>query len=206
MKKTVSELCVLEKIFKYQPEMKGVYTTADLYNLMGAQNPIANQRAIQRLVQAGSLERAMRGVYVANHFDANRLVSVLFPEAYISLDTALVSTGLMHTIRKDRFSIVTYRRKTASIRIQNTFIDVYSVAKKIFFGFKKNQDGDNVACPEKAFLDVLYFHLRGYKFLFDPKTEVDISSLDKKIVKKYLREYGNPKFVSFVEGVLHDQI
>lgn len=203
MKKTVSDQNVQKKLSKFETDMGGVFTTSDLYHLMGAQNPIANQRALKRFETGAVLERVRRGVYVAENFDAFRLVSVLFPEAYVSLDTVLNAAGLVNTIRPKRISIVTFRRKTGAVRARDMTIDVYSLSKELYFGFERDSDGVLKACPEKAFLDLLYFHTRGYTFLFDPVSEVDTDRLDQKRIERFLKKYRNPKFVKFVKGVLN---
>ena len=86
MKKALLDSEITGKLELYQQDLNGIFTTADLYNIMGAENPIANQRAIKRLVSSKYLIRVKRGLYVTKSFDAWTLSRHLNPKAYISLD------------------------------------------------------------------------------------------------------------------------
>lgn len=203
MKKSVSDQVVLEKILKHAKALGGIFTTADLYQLMGACHPIANQRAIKRFVDDHILTRIYHGVYVVKDFDSERLAQTLFPTAYFSLETVLIREGLIGALRLNFLSLVTYQRKTVRLFVHDKRIQIYSLQKRLYFGFKKNKQGLLVADREKAYLDLLYFYNRGYKFPIDPKNEVNISKIDQKKLKMYLKRYKNPKFVKFVKGILH---
>ena len=69
------------------------------------------------------------------------------------------------------------------------------------FGFLVD-DGVRNANAEKAFLDTLYFHLRGRRYPFDIYSDMAVERFDLTRVREYLGRYRNPKFVAFVEGVL----
>jgi hypothetical protein len=75
-------------------------------------------------------------------------------------------------------------------------------SRELFFGFAIKK-GIAIADNEKAFLDLLYYHLRGYRFAFDPRSEIDVDQLDKNRLNRYLKKYQNPKFVSFAKGVAY---
>jgi hypothetical protein len=59
-----------------------------------------------------------------------------------------------------------------------------------------------MADTEKAFIDLLYFYVKGARFLIDPLKDVNIEKLDRKKLLAYLKKYKNPKFVKFVKGFL----
>ena len=185
MKKALLDSEITGKLELYQQDLNGIFTTADLYNIMGAENPIANQRAIKRLVSSKYLIRVKRGLYVTKSFDAWTLSRHLNPKAYISLDSVLANKMLIGTVPKNRLSLVS-TQKNKSIKFANYRIDTYSISKDLFFGFSQDEQGINVADIEKAFLDILYYHLRGYKFAIDPKKEINTQKLNKKKIKEYL--------------------
>jgi hypothetical protein len=60
-----------------------------------------------------------------------------------------------------------------------------------------------VADNEKAYLDLLYYYMRGYRFNIDPFIDVNVSKLDKKKYFSYLKKYKNPKFVKFAERMVY---
>jgi hypothetical protein len=59
-----------------------------------------------------------------------------------------------------------------------------------------------MADPEKAFIDLLYFYVKGARYLIDPMSDVIVDKLNKKRLFAYLKRYKNPKFVKFVKGLL----
>ena len=63
-------------------------------------------------------------------------------------------------------------------------------------------DGVRVADKEKAFLDVLYFHLRGRVYPFDLYSDIRLEAFDSMRLREYLKRYRNPKFVAFAESFL----
>jgi hypothetical protein len=75
------------------------------------------------------------------------------------------------------------------------------IAPHLFFGYDTT-DGVRFADSEKAVLDVLYFHLRGQRYVFDPFSDIDMSRLDPARLRRYIARYRNPRFVSFASTLL----
>lgn len=204
MKKEVPDNKITQKIISLTKDMGGIFSTSDLYHLIGATSPLNNQRAIDRIVENDLLNRAKKGIYVFQNFDAPLLSSRLIPQSYISMDTVLIRNGLVGTLNPSRVSCVTSRARSKTYAVGSFDIAYHSVARKLFFGFETKEHGVRWADNEKSYLDLLYFHLHGAKFPFDPKNEVRTDKLDLKRVRHYLKKYGNPKFKTFVEGLIHD--
>ncbi|MBU0506003.1 hypothetical protein KJ708_08435, partial [bacterium] len=171
-------------------------------NIIGSPNPITNQRTIKRLVKAGILSPVKRGLYVTDSFDLWQLSRHIINNAYISLDSILAKNMLIGTLPQNRLSLVS-TNKNLVIRFKNYRIDIYSLSDDLFFGFTQNNQGLNLADSEKAYLDMLYYHLRGYKFAIDPRNEINIQKLNKTKIRSYLIKYKNPKFVTFVKGLIN---
>jgi hypothetical protein len=72
----------------------------------------------------------------------------------------------------------------------------------MFFGFE-TKAGLHKATAEKALLDTLYFHQHGTKFTFDIYSDLNWEHLNFDLISAYLKRYYNPKFVKFVEGLMH---
>lgn len=200
MKKDKSDIQSLELIEKFKKDLGGVFTTSDLYHITGHRNPVANQKAIKRFIKAGMLTRVKREIYVTKEFDLWKLASKIQPQGYISLHAVLAKNGLAGTLSYKRVDLVTTGPKKI-IKFDNYLIRIFSISEKLFFGFKATNGGMNIANNEKAFIDLLYYHNRGYKFPIDPLQEIDTEKLNKKIILRYLKHYQNPKFIKFVRGV-----
>lgn len=204
MKKTVNEPQVTEKIGKYSNSMGGVFSTADLFNLIGSSSREANKRTIRRLEEAGILTRCRKGLYVTKEFDLWRLANrVLNDDGYISMESVLARNALIGTLPSAHVSVVMLGRSRKPMRIRNKRIYFYSIKNDLFFGFSRSADGIPAADNEKAFIDLLYYYQHGYRFIIDPKQEVNVARLDRRKIAAYLKRYKNRRFVSFVKGVLN---
>jgi hypothetical protein len=64
------------------------------------------------------------------------------------------------------------------------------------------KNGIRYADPEKAFLDTLYLYQKGRRFPFNIYTDMNLDGLKASRIRNYLARYRNPKFISFVKGIL----
>ncbi len=181
-------------------QQRGVFSTADLRALLPDRHPAAFARRVDSLIEAGVLRRFLRGWYVSETFDLATLSQRLTPESYVSFANVLADELLIGP-RPERQVMAVKLGRARSYRCSGFEILHLGIAPHLFFGFRV-EDGIRFAEPEKAVLDVLYFHLRGQKYVFDPFSDVDYSRLDLDRLGTYLERYRNPKFVSFVEGTL----
>ncbi|MFH0800151.1 MAG: hypothetical protein V2A66_08250 [Pseudomonadota bacterium] len=198
-------ISIAAKIEKHKKGMAGVYSYADLCNLIGLGSPLATARIIKRLVRDGLLFGVQKGIYTTAEFDTLRLAGRINPECYISMDTVLAREGLVGTVPKYSFSAV-QRQRSRIVETQAGTVRFYSLAEELFFGFMPDKNGVRIADPEKAFLDTLYFYTRGNKFVFDPLKEIAVRKLDQKKINRYLKRYRNPKFVKFTRRVIGENI
>jgi predicted transcriptional regulator of viral defense system len=97
-----------------------VFSKAELRNLLFyAETKASFERSLERLVAAGVLERAARGVYVnphANSYDGyviEHIAKALRPGEYnyVSLESALSEYGVISQVLVDRLTVVTTGRK-----------------------------------------------------------------------------------------------
>lgn len=148
----------------------------------------------------GILRRFCRGWYVAENFDLATLSQRLAPESYVSFATVLARHLIIGPNPAGRIvAVKTGRRRRYDG--DGFVIEHVSVTEELLFGFS-SVGGVRYADAEKAFVDTLYFHLRGRRFPFDIFSDLAIDRLDPTRVRDYLGRYRNPKFVRFVEGVL----
>ena len=72
----------------------------------------------------------------------------------------------------------------------------------LYFGFTV-KNGIKIADNEKAFIDVIYYQMKGSKFVFNPTSDVDLERIDKKKIMTYLKSYKNKRFVSYLKGIIN---
>lgn len=203
MKMRRSLVDVSRSMIKAAPYQKGIFTYADLSNVISGGSPVANSRIISRLLRECVITKVQRGVYVTEGFDPWLLSATLEPDSYISMDSVLSRNGLVGVTPLDTVSVVALGGRKRRIKTKTQEIIVHAVTEELYFGFER-RDGVNVADSEKAWLDTLYFYTKGRRYPFDPLREVNIRKLDKKKIEKYLKRYNNPKFVRFVKGLLYE--
>lgn len=183
------------------PPLGGVFSTADLFHLVGGGTRLINMRRIRKLVKTGVISHVQRGFYVTKDFNPWVLASRLIPQGYISLDSILSERQIVGASLGHQVSVVAPVRARV-LAVAGTTIRIYSIKQELMFGRFRNEAGVAVAEPEKAFLDLLYYHSHGHHFAFDPLSEIRLNKLNHAKVQRYLAKYRNPKFVKFVTGVL----
>jgi len=152
------------------------------------------------LVQAGVLRRFLRGWYVAETFDLPTLSQRLAPDSYVSFGNVLARNLLIGTSPERQVMAAKVGRGRTYQALGFQIVHL-GLARHLHFGYEV-QGGVEFADSEKAVLDVLYFHMRGQTFFFDPFSDIDFTRLDSAQLRRYLARYKNPKFVSFVFNVL----
>ncbi len=197
-------LSSIEAIRRVAPDLGGVFSAADLANLIGGGSALRNARARDRLVTEGVLVRVQRGIYAVPACDLWVLAMRISPRSYISMDTALARSGLVGTVAERSVrAIHPLRHRVITSSVGR--IEFHALKEELFFGTRSLSNGVRVADDEKAFLDLLAFHLRGVRFPIDPLRDVAVDRLDRKKLEDYLRRYANPKFISFVKGVIREE-
>ncbi len=182
------------------PSQRGVYSKADLQTAFGERHPAAFARRINVLLDLGILRRFSRGWYVTDDFDLATLSQRLAPSSYVSFSTVLARHLIVGPDPKDRIVAV----KTGRPRryaLGDFVIEHVSVTDALVFGYETT-DGVRFADAEKAFIDTLYFHLRGRRYPFDIYSDMAVDKLDHARIHRYLGRYSNPKFIAFAVGVL----
>jgi hypothetical protein len=179
---------------------RGVFSKGDLQTAFREQHPAAFVRRIDALLDNGVLRRFCRGWYVTESFDLATLSQRLAPGSVISFTTVLARHLVVGPSPETSIVAVKTGRPRRHTDGEH-LIEHVSITARLLFGFS-TIDGVRYADPEKAFLDTLYFHLRGRRYQFDIYSDVAVDTLDHERIRDYLSRYRNPKFVSFVEGML----
>ena len=188
-------------IQKYSTTQGGVFSLGDLKNLIGSRNKSSFYRILGKLSEAGILKCFCRGFYVTEKYDIRILSQRICGDSYISFGTVLAENLIIG-------SIPTYRLLAIKLGLSKVYqneeyrIEQFGIKPNLFMGYK-NVNSVNIATPEKAFLDTLYYYQKGMKFSFNIYLDIEYDALDKELIQKYLINYKNKKYVTFVNGVIN---
>jgi hypothetical protein len=188
------------RIEKWSASIDGVFSLSDLKNVFNEKTPLLLHRRVQELVSAGALTRFKQGFYCTEKFNLETLSQRLYPDSCISLGTVLARRMLIGSIpAKTVYAVKTGRNRAFYSPLGNL---VYcGIAPYLMFGFEY-ENGRRYATTEKAFLDTLYFYQKGLKFSFNIFEDINITNLNTARTRTLLKKYKNPKFITFVKGVI----
>ena len=197
--KTHSELSLMLK--EMAPDLQYVFTKKDLAHLFGNEDNATFNARVRHLIDRGYLFRAMRGYFYTADASLDDLALRIYPEGYLSLGTALSYHQMIGTVPAWVSSIVTTRAKGKLIKtgIGTVSMSCHNVEHHVGI---VSLDGRRYADKEKAFIDTCYFYTHGNKLPFNLTTDIDQSSLRFDVIENYLQTYKNPKFITFVRGLL----
>jgi hypothetical protein len=188
-------------IAQWAPSVRGVFSKADLQSLLADPHPNSFYRRLRNLEAAAVLTRATRGFYVTKDCSLPVLSQRICERSYVSFGTVLAEALVVGT-RPERQLMAVKVGKSRDYKTPAGRIVHLGVEEELFFGFE-TKDALFYALPEKALLDVLYFHVRGRRFPFDIYSDLNLAPLDRKRLASFLARYSNPRFVAFVENLLH---
>ena len=164
---------------------KPYYTIADLEKITGLpKNSL--YVSLKRWVSGGILEKAAQGIYLprGTTVSIESVASQIYIPSYLSFESALSRYGILNLIPYTLTFATT--RKTRKYTIQGREVEFRQIAPALFFGFEI-KEGYLIALPEKAFLDEIYFMVRG-KTTLDPD-ELDIKKLSIQTLKTLSKRF-----------------
>lgn len=168
---------------------KSFYTIADLEKITKlSRNSL--YVALKRWAEKGVLERVAQGIYIPMGGDVSleKVAGQLYIPNYLSFESALARHGILNLIPYTITFATT--RKTRKFTLRKQGVEFRQMAPEMFFGYEI-RNGINIAIPEKAFLDEVYFLCRG-------KTALDLDELDlKNLSLGLLTEYAE-RFPAYV--------
>lgn len=165
---------VWKELLPYSP----VFNTAEVAQRAGITLSNAS-RDLAKLERVGMVTRIRRGLWaVSSHPDFSRyaVVSHLFTEhagGYVSLLSALNLHGMIDQI--PRAVHVVTRAQRPNLHTAVATYEFYRIQEALFGGFRAYRRTGNfdIATPEKAVFDTLYFSARkGRRFAFLPEVEL----------------------------------
>lgn len=199
MKRTIEDIGIIDK---YNNDMRGVFNLSDLKAMFSSKDLKSFYRRIANLEESKIVRRFARGIYVTKSFDPNVLSQKICEKSYISFETVLAKHLLIGTLPKNQVRAIKVGKKR-EYKYNELTITHLGISDHLYFGYEKI-DGVNFATKEKAILDTLYFHSKALVFYFDIYSDIDLSSIDRKLICEYLKNYKNSKFVKFVNKYFED--
>ena len=142
--------------------------------------------AIKRWVAAGILQKVAQGIYLpmGKMVPLENIAAQLYFPSYLSFESALAQYGILNLIPYSITFATT--RKTRKYTLNGREIEFRQIAPHLYFGFEM-RNGVFVALAEKAFLDEIYFVLRGRTSL-DPD-EIDLKKMSSKVLRDYSKRF-----------------
>lgn len=189
---------IIERLSEAQD---GVFSNADLKSIIDFSNSASLYRRIKNLTDNNILRKFAAGFYVTEKFKPAVLSQRLCPRSYLSFGTVLAEELVISSIPAKRVWAVKIG-PTREYTNQHFAVQQFGIQSKYFFGFT-NLNGVNRATKEKAFIDTLYFYQSGVRFSFNIYSDINTDILDNELIYSYLIFYQNPKFISFVKGIIH---
>ncbi len=188
----------IELLRALQKINKPFYTIADMEKITALPRE-SLYVALKRWEIGGIIERVAQGIYVpmGSNISLENVAAQLYIPNYLSFESAMAKQGILNLIPYTlTFATI---RKTRKYTIQKREIEFRQISSQLFFGFEM-KNGFYIASPEKAFLDEVYFVVRGKATLdFD---EVDIKKLSIKTLKELSRKF--PAYVrSYIKKIIN---
>lgn len=164
---------------------KPFFTIADLEKITG----LARRSlyvTLKRWVDDGFLERVGQGIYIPAMMDVSleNVAAQLYIPNYLSFESALSRYGILNLVPYT-LSFAT-PRKTRKFTLGKQGVEFRQISAGLFFGYEM-KNGINIAAPEKAFLDQLYFQSRGKASL--DLDELNLKGLSAQIARKYAERF-----------------
>lgn len=185
----------VELLAVLSPKMSGVFSNTDLRTIFNCENSATFYNTLSTLQKLEVLTRFTNGIYITKNYSPTMLSARIDPKAYISMGTVLANNGLIGTVPHKLVSAVRVGRNRS---YSGTELEVlhYGISEQYYFGFSV-VDGIKVADNEKAYIDLLYYRMKGASYAFDELGDVDVTRLDVAKYRRYLKKYRNKRFVSF---------
>lgn len=184
------------------------FTTLQLQKMFPEEIPTHINVQLMRMVQKKTLVRLKRGVFIFPNIltDEFLLANILYPQSYVSLESALNTYGIIPDVPAQITSVTPLTSKKI---VTTSGVFLYSkIDSQLYFGFQQVSTpvsspsssrlfnlSHRLAEPEKALLD--YIYIRRVKNLMENR--IDIKSLNKERLREYVL-----LFPDWVKRVLYE--
>lgn len=186
-------------------EEKGikVFTPQELAVMFSVSN-LATTMFLHRNTKKGVFEKVKNGLYVLARNPPNPmyLANKMIEPSYISFESAL---SIYSIIPEVAYAITSATTKSSrEVVFRDTAFDYIKLKKELFFGYslkeEANEQGYQMASPEKALCDYLYLVSLGQRNLND---RLSTRSIDKEKAMQIAKKFGRAGLKKLVREVLY---
>lgn len=177
-------------------DSRTVFRLIDVAMLVGEISQQILSKKMNYYVQKGQLLNPRKGIYTKAEYNHEELACRLYSPSYISLDYVLQKAGIVFQFNS-QITTLSYLSRILDIdkqsyRFRKIKGEILTNTKGIIF----QENHVNMACPERAFLDMFYLEPDYY---FD-----NINSLNKVIVNELLPIYQSKALTQRVQKLITD--
>lgn len=165
-------------------------------------------KALKRQQERGLVEQLSERIYinkVASGFSPKDVVNELQPNAYVSLESALLEWGV--SSQSPVALTCVSLSKTRTVKTSSVYLLFRKLKSELYWGFiekKTRYSSYKIAEPEKALLDWIYFQLRdGLPVSFD---EHSFEKLSLSRLKNYAEKYPSTVRVVLLPAMLEKSL
>lgn len=181
---------------KFLEQGVDIFSTRDFINILGLTPEIAAVK-LSRYKKQGYLTSPRKGVYY--FFDKPPdnfvLANKIYNPSYLSLETILSKEGI---IPETVYTITSVTTKATRQFVDNGIAYTYSrIKKEAYTGYCLDGDAQ-IAVPEKALADYLYFVSQGKKTLND---RLDCSGIDKDRCRQYAKLFESRRLNRLIKKI-----
>jgi len=157
----------IQEVYK---DKRTVFTFGEMALLLEESNAEKLRQKINYYVKNKAILNIRRGVYAKENYNAEELACKIYSPAYLSLEYVLQKQSVIFQYNT-QFTMVSYLSRI--IMVDNLKLSLRKIKNEILVntsGIIQNDNGINIATPERALLDMLYFNK---EFFFDNLAGID---------------------------------
>jgi len=150
-------------LFSFYNDTRTVFKLNDIAMLTGDTNFESLNKRLNYYVKNNKIQNLRKGIYAKSNYNNEELACRIFVPSYISLEYVLQQSGIIFQY-SSQITSVSYLSR--SIEIADTVFDFRKIKNSILFnnkGIIQKDNTINIACAERAFLDMLYLN-SNYEF------------------------------------------
>ncbi len=186
----------MDFLFEIYKDKRTVLTLQEIALLVNEPDFDRLKQRIHYFVSRGKLKNIRRGIYAKDNYSAEELACKICTPSYISLEYVLQKSGITFQY-STQITVVSYLSRI--INVDGYSIRYRKIKNDILYnasGVIRNNNGINIANPERAFLDTLYL---SKEFYFD-----SLRGLNKELLDDLLPVYQSKKINSIVNNLFEN--
>ncbi len=145
-------------IYKIYNDIRTVFTLQEIAILTDEPDFNLLKQQVHYFVTRGKLRNLRRGIYSRNKYSPEELACKIYTPSYLSLEYVLQKSGVIFQY-SSQITVISYLSRT--IIVDGISLQYRKIKSDILYdtsGITRNDNGINIAIPERAFLDCLYLN------------------------------------------------